>query len=207
MTDGSPSVLDCNLIKGNEYGIYIQTSRTSNIEGNNFEENRYPIWIGGDSPVLKNNKSQNNTNLFNSIILAGTVSRDSTWYKNPLPYLIGRPRNGSQILVAMGTTLRIEPGVIVEFGDRGSMEIEGTLLAGSSEEETVVLTSYNNQAAWNKIHFYSQSINSVIKNVEINGGGYDNWFNKGEVIVENSFRLSGIPGYFLELQARSEICC
>lgn len=52
------------------------------------------------------------------------------------PYLVG-----GHIIVPLGKTLTIEPGIVVKFRPDSGIEVEGTLLAGESGQEAVVFTS------------------------------------------------------------------
>ncbi len=169
--DGNPTVLNCGLIQGHEYGIYVQTAGIADIENNNFEENRYPIWIAGDSPVLSGNQSQNNSNSVNRIIFSGGISRDTIWQPNELPYLIGRPTSGSTATVVFGATFQIEPGVKVEFGSGSSLEINGTFLAEGTAGNQIIFDGYAGQTTWRKIYFSASSTDSKITNASVSRGG------------------------------------
>lgn len=170
--NGSSNIFNCGLIRGHEYGIFIQTSDTATIKDNNFEENRYPIWIAGDSPILSGNLSQNNSNLVNRIIFSGGISRDTIWQPNDLSYLIGRPNAGSTATVVFGATFQIEPGVKVEFGSGSSLEINGTFLAEGTTDNQIIFDGYSGQTPWRKIYFSASSTDSKISNASIGRGGY-----------------------------------
>ncbi len=201
---GSPNILNCRLIKENEYGIYIQTTGIPIIEGNNFEENRYPIWSANSSVTLKNNKSQNSSNLYNGMVFSGQIPQNTAWYKNDLPYVIGRPTTGWTVYVNPEVTLSIEPGVRVEFGSSSDLTVYGTLLAGVASQEPVIFTGYADQAVWKRIYFTASSNNSVLENVSISWGGGSSV--RGQIYVEGSSidflnstsRNSATAGIYLE---------
>jgi len=176
--NGSPIIKDC-LIKENRIGIFIEFLATEDlptVEGNNFEGNVKPI-SGSAQVIFKLNRAEND-NQINGILIGGSISKNHTWYKNDIPYLIGEPPSvGGSVDVYSGVTLVIEPGVRIEFGNGASLEINGTLLARGTAEEPIIFTAYPGgivygpQAPWGRIYFSASSTNSILENVIISQGG------------------------------------
>lgn len=72
-------------------------------------------------------------------ILSGmTIVSDTIWNEDGSPYIIN---NSSSIRVAPGVKLSIEPGVVVKFGNRSGLNVQGVLNAIGSENKPIIFTS------------------------------------------------------------------
>jgi DNA uptake protein ComE-like DNA-binding protein len=217
---GSPVIENCDLIEENEYGIFIESLEDSNlvlIENNNFEGNKYPIYIENYNVACKNNTGQNNET--NGIFVFGNLTQDFTWYKNDLPYVI---REKSGITVNPGNTLTVEPGVIVKGHYQAYIKIEGRLITEGTAEGPIIFTSYrddnyggdtNNNGVsfcdardWGGIIFSVESNSSSFKNITVRcGGGWPvSWSERGLIWVDNS--EVNFDGLTAELGYESGIC-
>ncbi len=180
---GSPTIQNCSLIKDNYYGIHVQSESRPFIKNNNLEDNYWPIYVANSAqflPVFGNNQGKNNS--WDAISLTGTIIEDAVLEKNTLPYLISAFLN-----IAEDITLEIKHGVTITLKDESSLNIYGTLLAQGISDDKIIFGAYPGQSFWDKIYFSPQSSNSILENIEINGGGYNNWHdNKGEVIVDET---------------------
>jgi parallel beta-helix repeat protein len=112
---GSPSVLSGNTITGNN-GPAIQQDVSS-------------AWADGTNAI--------SGNTYDGVaITGGTLSQDTTFTANMALYLIG-----GTVTVPEGITLTIEPGVVVKFGDRCGLTVNGTLDARGTDDQQIVFTS------------------------------------------------------------------
>lgn len=75
------------------------------------------------------------------------IAKDSIWTANKSPYRIT-----TDIELKEGVSLKIEPGVVVQFYPEKSLEVKGDLRAVGTEAEPVVFTAYNDQP-WGIISF------------------------------------------------------
>lgn len=180
ISGGSPTILNCGLIDGHEYGIYVQTDGAPLIEGNNFENNRYPIWVAGSIPVLKSNKSQNGSNSNNGMMFIGAISQNTIWYNNDLPYVI----RSNPVSVSSGAILTIEPGTKVGLWSGVDLIIGGVLLAGQNGQEPVIF----NSGYWGSIRFTNPNSKSILENVIVSHGGNPpaGYFIHGQIEVIGS---------------------
>ena len=170
---GSPNIKNCS-IKNNRQGIYIETLNEGDlpvIEGNNFENNEYPVYASPSEVIFKNNRGQNN--IINGIAIHGSMKSDIAWYKNEIPYIIF-----DFVSIEPGYSLTIESGVTVkgyQVGTYGAyLEIDGKLMAEGTPEEPIVFTSYG--GSWGGLAFSTTSQNSILKNVVVEYGGIWNPF-------------------------------
>ncbi len=185
-TGGNPTIKDSYFEK-NKHGILVNSLTTGSlptIEGNNFKENETPIYAIYPNIIFKDNQGENNQN--NGILLFHNISQDLTWFKNDLPYVVGQPISGTTVSVDFGKTLTVEPGVEIEFGNGGELEIYGTLSAQGTAAEPIIFTAYPFQAPWQWIHFTSSSTDSILENVLVSYGGYSPLGSKGSIYVEES---------------------
>src|ERR1035437_3262067 len=100
--------------------------------------------IGLTSDVLK---AQTN--------VGGIISSNTNWSLSGSPYIVT-----GNILVEIGFTLTIEPGVTVKFDSALSMQIDGTLLAQGTSSNMITFTSntVDTAGAWGYIYFSDKSI-------------------------------------------------
>lgn len=75
--------------------------------------------------------------------VSGDISTNTTWTKAESPYIIS---DHSFINVSVGTTLTIEPGVVVKFGNRSRLNIYGSLKAVGIASDKIYFTSLINDA-------------------------------------------------------------
>lgn len=80
-----------------------------------------------------------------TVITSGPV--EGTWTLSESPYEI---QGG--IYVANGTTLTIEPGVVVRFNTTERFEIYGCLLAEGTEQNSITFTNYEQFVRWGGIN-------------------------------------------------------
>ncbi len=191
---GSPIIKNCDLIRANKYGIYIEYLSGENlaqIEGNNFEDNEKAIFTYDPNAIFKNNRAEKD-NKINGILLSNNIGRDLTWFKNDISYLIGTPPSNvnNKLGINSGTILTVEPGVKVEFANGGILEINGTLLSLGTEEEPITFGPYpggivyKNQAPWRWMYFSSSSVGSILDNTIVSSGG--GYVFQGQVYVDRS---------------------
>ncbi len=81
-------------------------------------------------------------------IYGGVISEDTTWTAEGSPYVIyASPDSTSDLTVAAGVTLNINPGVVVKFDYGQSIIISGKLFAnGISDAEKVYFTSIDDDS-------------------------------------------------------------
>jgi hypothetical protein len=82
--------------------------------------------------------------------LSGNVS--GTWTKANSPYRI----NGN-IIIPNGSTLTIEPGIIVLFKGSYKMDVKGCVLAVGTVTDTITFTAENPSVGWQSVKFLNTS--------------------------------------------------
>ncbi|MFH1643155.1 MAG: lamin tail domain-containing protein [Patescibacteria group bacterium] len=166
--DGGSTTVQNSFMDQNKYGIYIESGSKPIIENNNFEYNKYPIWITNVNaalPVFVDNQGDNND--FNVISISGNITEDSVLSpsNSTLDYLV----NGN-LFVAEDVTFSIEPGLNLKFNSGASLLIRGTLSAIGTSEKQIIFTDYQG-SSWKTVYFYPESQNSVLTYVLIEHAG------------------------------------
>jgi hypothetical protein len=101
----------------------------------------------------------------NATDVSGLISTNTTWTKANSPYVVT-----GNILVAEGVMLTIEPGTEIRFDASKVLQINGTLVARGSSNDSIRFTSNTVQepGAWGNIYFTDYSTDAVLDN----NGGY-----------------------------------
>jgi len=188
-----PTISD-SIFRNDKAGIFADNFSSPIIENNYFERNQKPIKINTILPIILGNTVENNN--YNGIILSSLSLPDgqdsAIWRNTNLPYIVER------VTIKSGKIIEVEPGVIIKFlsGD-GRIDVKGNLSAKGIVENKIIFTSIyddeyggdtdNNGAAtepaaghWDNIHFYASSTDSLLNNVMIRYGGWQNTFLGGQ---------------------------
>ncbi len=81
-----------------------------------------------------------------NFILSGNISKDSTICTDTI-YV------NSDIVIENGVTLELCPGIVVMFNDDYRIEVQGTILAQGTENDTIKFTNLNGNGDWGGIIF------------------------------------------------------
>jgi hypothetical protein len=81
-----------------------------------------------------------------TVISPGPVN--GTWAQDGTPYLVE-----GEIIIENGDSLKIEPGVRVEFQGRFKFIVQGQIIAVGTEDENIVFTAANTSAGWKSFRF------------------------------------------------------
>ncbi|MFC1751187.1 right-handed parallel beta-helix repeat-containing protein, partial [Pseudomonadota bacterium] len=180
-----------NTITGNERSARIPASAApSPADGNILVPNRINgLWLLGNA---------RDTDLRLSIQSGGGEELNSYWIDNLLT-------------MSTGTTLTVDPGVIVKFASNGGLTINGTLRAQGTASDKIVFTSYaddkyggdmnadgNGSAPangdWKSIYFSNQAVDgaSLIEHAVVKYAGGSNSSNIYSDSTDLSIRHSDI---------------
>jgi len=177
----------------NDYKYRTMERVDVNIAGDIFNN-----WGHAISPsLIKNGKNSNDEEILgtpksrNSVTYlvnggAQDMTQDIILKKENSPYLV----RGSWLIIKNGTTLTIEPGVVIKFYNGGNMAgitvVDGKILALGTNEEKIIFTSYyddeyggdmdgtplteswDTSGAWSGIGIYSPG--TILDNVVIRSG-------------------------------------
>ncbi len=146
MIVNSEPVISNNHFYQNGIGVSINGYQNSpQITNNIFEEDTFaPVQISlGAEPSFTGNTFTNNT--YDAIALITTTYSDPTYQLSRrtiagiqnLPYIIG-----ADLTLAAGSTLTIDPGVVIKFTDFNDsyIRINGTLIAQGIESDPIIFT-------------------------------------------------------------------
>ncbi|MEW5799683.1 MAG: right-handed parallel beta-helix repeat-containing protein [Bacteroidota bacterium] len=197
-----------NLIKGNSYPISLIGRVNSTYSGNTIDSNLYNNALG-----LRANRIQES--------LRDTLSTNFPAGITSKTYVLIDIT--SSVVVDNGTTLVIQPGVIIKMNPTMYFRVDGTLIADGTPANPIVFTSYrdasyggktnllsDNSAPapndWRYVRLYTSSTNaSIIDNCIFKYGGQDgvgNLYMSNDVVLANPitntiFRKSSSVGIYI----------
>ncbi len=195
------SEIDSSTFNNNYYGIVLRDSSDATITNNTIGSSGIvPVALTFDSsPTFTNNAFSSANNAYDAIGLLGTTisgtnylpKRDFTSIPNVTYLLL------SELYVSAGSTLEIEPGVVIKSTGPG-IRVLGTLISDGTDTDPIVLTSFrddnignpndtnkdgNNTAPannnWRGIAFGENADASIIDYNQIRYAGYNTSFNYG----------------------------
>jgi parallel beta-helix repeat protein len=141
---GSQPIIDNCQFSGNNTGIKIIDQSSPAIKNSTFNSNNEPVFFSnvfGAYPVFENNQASGNN--LNGIVVDDEIifGQDFT-LKKDLPYIF-RTNFGDYPTVASGTTLTLEPGVIIKTYSPPYtiLVVEGNLVVQGSTSSPIVFTS------------------------------------------------------------------
>ena len=108
-------------------------------------------------------------NTYNGICIEGTVAANRTWY-NDLNYLVV-----SNVTVAGGATLTIQPNNQVKFANNVGLYVQGRVLANGAAGQRIGFTSLARVpggADWSGILFQTGSAGNEMRYVDVTYGGW-----------------------------------
>lgn len=130
--------------------------------------------------------------VFGQTEVSGGIFSDETWTPNGSPYII----TGTTV-VFLGTTLSIEPGVVIKFQDGVDMRVQGAINAIGSETDSIIFTSDSDSphlSSWEHLDFeYQSSLNFDFVILEYSNIAIKHdWVNPNSYIKNSTFRLNNI---------------
>jgi parallel beta-helix repeat protein len=170
----SKAELRNNVFTGNTYAIGLTGTMGSVYSGNTIVNNKFNNAVS----VRLYNLELSDT--LKAVFPAGITSKTYVFEQNT-----------SSDGIAAGTTLVIEPGVIIKFADAMFWNVDGTLLANGTATDPIIFTSYRDSSYggktiaandfskpapndWRYIQMFSTSGNSQLNHCSFRFGGRDN---------------------------------
>ncbi|AKM84053.1 TPA: hypothetical protein DCZ46_01850 [Candidatus Campbellbacteria bacterium] len=138
--DGTP-LIENNLFENNGYGLHISGS-SAVVNSNEFKNNSENAILSSGPAMFYNNSGAGNK--INGIIIGSDITETgmtNVMKKNQLPYVL----DDSNVSVVASSTLKIDPGVVIKFGDRMFL-VEGNLEINGSDSEKVLFTSISDNS-------------------------------------------------------------
>lgn len=148
------------------YGIIFTDGQLS-VTNSSFIGNTIAAAVGpGVEFTHSDNTASNNT--VNAFYIGGALNSNRTWFSDGLPYVI------SGLLIENGSTLTLEPGVIIKFEGGSSLEVNGILNVEGTPGNPVYFTSIKDDSVGgdtnNDGNFTSPSVGNW-ENITVSSGG------------------------------------
>jgi uncharacterized repeat protein (TIGR02059 family) len=202
--NGSPSLTNNTFSNNGQYGLYIQgSSLPSNISGNTFSANSFgSIALGAGAAGTS--IASDNSGVEGIWIVDGTINNSATW-NAPFPYIITGDSH-----VTSGTTLTVNPGVIVKIKPGVRFLVDGTLNAQGTADEKIYFTSFKDDSVgddansdgdatspsagdWTYMLLgYNSSATATLSHcvVRYGGGNWGGWGNDSLIVVNGGSNVS-----------------
>jgi subtilase family serine protease len=161
---GSECTIKNTTVRHSEQtGIYVENYNFSpSIQNNKFTYN--PVAISAYPGMLGSVLSNSNAKI---VIKAGSVESNVSW---PFPGTNSYYVLEGQVYVREAYSLTVEPGVLVDFGVSGSLQVDGGLRAIGSEASPILFTNLEStptSPVSGYIYFTPKSTNSIISQLQI----------------------------------------
>src|SRR3989344_6125923 len=131
---GDLSVRSSNIHDNSDRGITVFGANSVRVTNSSFTNNRYPMDISTDIPFTHSGNSASG-NQANAFAVGGHSLGDVHLTKDGIPYFT----NG--LLIASGTSLIVDSGVIIKMSAIASILMQGNLVLNGTKEEPVFITS------------------------------------------------------------------
>lgn len=162
------------------------------FDNNVFENNDAPIMIEPhNAPIIGSNNSFADINNYIGIepIELHKTNRTYLWKALSIPYYI----NGS--LLVQRSNLTLQPGVVIEFGEKGEIRVDdGSLTAVGIPNNGITFTGrIKAPGSWGGISFqFTTSPQNLLEylTVEYAGGSYDPKYDEGVIYMWASPKVS-----------------
>ena len=166
------SKIDSSTFNNNYYGIVLRDSSDATVTNNTIGSSGVvPVALTFDSaPAFTNNSFSSSNNQYDAIGLIGTTitgtnylpKRDFTSIPNVTYLLL------SDLYVDTGSTLEIEPGVVIKSTGSG-LHVKGTLTGDGTDVENIVFTSVKDDNVGNPNDTNKDGNNTVPVNTDWRG--------------------------------------
>lgn len=183
---GSPTIQNSSFT-GNYYGLVAYSGAAPILSGNTFTSNIIPAYFYTSYPQTSGTTMTGNN--YNGLRLGGTFSSNFTLSPDNVPYLF------SDVVIANGATLALNPGVIVKVWTGQRVNIQGALMVNGASTNPVVFTSLYDDAVggdtdnglagsaikgqWEYLNFTGSAVSSLTYTTVRYGGGGGRAVNVG----------------------------
>jgi len=132
-------------------GLRGSSRGMANISDSTFTGNAgYPIELGdGSQRPLFTNLAISGNGVDAVALGGGTLTADYTWRALGVPYHL------NSLNIALGATLTVEPGVVVQFKENGHLQVYGRLVAVGFVDQPILFTATTATPGW----WYGISLN------------------------------------------------
>ena len=214
--NSSAIIHDNEVYNNGDSGICSYITAEPEIYNNTISDNdNCAIWLyPGKANWVYGNSGSGNTR--NGIVIGGEIRENTTWYKQPLPFILDGEAGGVNVRYSVAdsetATLEIEAGAVVKSDYAGiyignSSGNKGALIANGEIGNPIIFTSEQDSPQpgdWRGIYFddATDDTTSIIQNciVEYGGRSYNaNIFcnNAKPTIQNNVIRSSSHSGVYV----------
>jgi hypothetical protein len=213
---GTPS-LDGNVIQNNDWGLYYDSyngSEQAIIKNNTITNNNRPLYI--PAQAVPDNADNNilGPNTQNAIWLAGSEHEiNHNIHFQVVDFGAGQTLNSyylhrSKIMMASGTTLTVDPNVIIKFNSQTSLNINGQLFAVGTSNKPVVFTSVHDDnygGDFNLDNFDTMPQNGDWRGIQLGAQSTGNVLEHAVILYAGGDSNANIYAYHTDLAIRDSV--
>ena len=179
---GSPNIINTTIQNHKGVGIREESKESDPVVdgcvllGNGDATNihsKYPIVAFADN--IKNCTNVFITqNILDAIWVWGEPITSATWQDHRVPYHVGLTIASSDVIIRDGETLRLEPGVKINFGVSCGFDVLGTLIADGDSCKHIIFNRIDTSSTeknWSSISFNGSDPGTILDYCDISFGG------------------------------------
>lgn len=198
---GNVTLISTDITFSKRHGILFGADASISLTNSNISSCEWPIYYGGQAPLVFNGNNNLTGNRYNGILIAfGGNNNQMTLDTINVPYVF----NGGYTVNSVGS-LRIASSNIIKFNEYVHLMVDGTLIAEAGIGQNIFFTAYNDDSIggdtngdgnatnpatryWGSIQFRNSSIDTacIMRRCNVSYGGGVYWEENGGVTIDNA---------------------
>lgn len=198
---GTVNLISTDITFSKSQGILFGADASINFTNSNISSCEWPIFYGGQAPLVFNGNNNLTGNRYNGILIAfGGNNNQMVLDTINVPYIF----NGNYTINSSGS-LKISSSNIIKFNENAHLLVDGTLIAEAGVGQNIFFTAYTDDSIggdtngdgnatnpatryWGSIQFRNSSIDTVcvMRRCSVAYGGGVWWEENGGVNIADA---------------------